>query len=91
MLRQPIIVFILGLVIGSAAIAIDAPHLAIAESVNGAPGLYQIQGAASPQPGVSSIWRINTATGALDLCTFANVALGGTSHISCQGNTPGQK
>ena len=88
---QPITVFILGLVIGGAAIAISAPHFAIAEGANGAPGLYQIQGAGSPQPGVSSIWRVNTATGALDLCTYANVALAGATHISCQGNTPSQK
>ena len=50
-------------------------------------GLYQIQVASGlQQQGMSSIWRLNTASGALEFCTFSNVALSGTNHISCQGN-----
>jgi hypothetical protein len=91
MSTQQMITFIVGLAIGGAAIAISAPHLAIAEGTNGALGLYQIQSGSPTPPGVSSIWRVNTATGALDLCTYASVTPAGSSHISCQGNTSPQK
>ena len=39
------------------------------------------------QQGTSAIWRINTATGALEFCTFSNVAISGATHIACQGNS----
>jgi hypothetical protein len=42
------------------------------------------------QAGTSPIWRVNTATGALDFCTFTNVNLSGGSRITCQGSS-GQK
>jgi hypothetical protein len=54
-------------------------------------GLYQIQVASGmAQAGTSPIWRVNTATGALDFCTFTNVNLSGGSRITCQGSS-GQK
>jgi hypothetical protein len=73
-----------GVMVGFAA----SPHKATAEGAPATPGLYQIQIATgSPQPGTSPIWRVNTATGALDFCTFTNVTVSGGSHVSCQGNT----
>ena len=62
------------------------PQKATAQATT-TPGLYQIQGFGSFQPGTSSIWRLNTATGSLDLCTFTNVTVSGGNHVSCQGNS----
>ena len=64
---------------------------ATAQNNPGTPGLYQIQVASGlAQAGTSPIWRVNTATGALDFCTFTNVNLSGGSRITCQGSS-GQK
>ena len=64
------------------------PGIATAQGTTATTGLYQIQVAAGlAQPGTSAIWRVNTATGALDFCTFANVNLSGANHISCQGTS----
>jgi hypothetical protein len=30
-----------------------------------------------PERGTSAIWRVNTATGALDFCTFSNITAPG--------------
>ena len=60
----------------------------LSQSTAGTPGLYQIQIASGmAQAGTSPIWRVNTATGALDFCTFTNVNLSGGSRISCQGSS----
>lgn len=91
MSTQLLIAFAIGLAIGAATMAISEPHQAIAQSATGTPGLYQLQSAPSIQPGVSMVWRVNTATGTLDLCTYANVIPTGSSHINCQGNTAGPK
>ena len=66
-----------------------SPQTAIAQSSAGTPGLYQIQVASGmAQAGTSPIWRVNTATGALDFCTCTNVNLsGGGSRITCQGSS----
>ena len=80
-----------GLVAGVLVAFAALPRIATAEGTSGTPGLYQIQVAAGlPQPGTPTIWRVNTATGALEFCTFGNVTLAGTNHVTCQGNS-GQK
>jgi hypothetical protein len=57
---------------------VSGPHRAAAEETGATLGLYQIQAAvAAGQPGTSSVWRLNTSTGALDYCTFAGVVTGG--------------
>jgi hypothetical protein len=84
------------LVLGMAMIA--APLLgaglfstASAEGPASATGQYQIQIATGvPERGTSTIWRLNTATGALDFCTFTNITAPGAGHISCQGNPIGK-
>jgi len=64
------------------------PRIAIAQGSAPITGLYQIQIATGlAQQGTSAIWRINTATGALEFCTFTNVTISGASHITCQGNS----
>jgi hypothetical protein len=64
------------------------PRIATAQATAAATGLYQIQIASGlQQQGTSSIWRLNTASGALEFCTFSNVAISGANHISCQGNS----
>jgi hypothetical protein len=73
-----------GVFLGFAAL----PQLATAQGTTGPTGLYQIQIATGlPQPGTSTIWRMNTATGALEFCTFTNVITSGANHITCQGNS----
>ena len=76
-----------GLLAGAWLSFVTSPGTATAQGTIGAPGLYQIQVATGmPQAGASSIWRVNTATGSLDFCTFTNVNLSGGNRISCQGN-----
>jgi hypothetical protein len=76
-----------GLLIGTWLSFAALPGVATAQGTNGPVGLYQIQvGSGLSSPGTSSIWRVNTATGALDFCTFTNVTMSGATHITCQGN-----
>jgi hypothetical protein len=64
------------------------PRIATAQGTTPITGLYQIQIATGlSQQGASEIWRINTATGALEFCTFTNVTMSGASHVTCQGST----
>ena len=73
-----------GVLLGFAAL----PQVATAQGPTGTIGLYQIQIASgAPQPGTSTIWRVNTATGALEFCAFTNVTVSGASHITCQGSS----
>ena len=92
MSRGSLIVFAGGVVAGAAIAFAVVPQIAIAQGSTGTAGLYQIQATTSlPQPGTSTIWRLNTATGALDFCTYNNVTVAGPNHVSCEGNTsPGQ-
>jgi len=77
-----------GLVIGVLFGFAVLPRLAIAQGTPGTIGLYQIQVATGlVQPGTSTIWRLNTATGSLDYCSFTNVTVSAGSHVSCQGNS----
>ena len=77
-----------GLVAGVWLSFATSPGIATAQSSAGTPGLYQIQVASGmAQAGTSPIWRVNTATGALDFCMFTNVNLSGGSRISCQGSS----
>lgn len=81
--------FIGGIVAGVLLASGIVPHIATAQSASAEAvvGTYQLQIAAGvPQIGTSTVWRLNTATGALEFCQFLNVALPGNSHISCQGN-----
>jgi hypothetical protein len=76
-----------GLIAGAWLSFAALPGIATAQQTAGTAGLYQIQVAAGlAQPGTSAIWRVNTATGALDFCTFTNVTMSGATHITCQGN-----
>jgi hypothetical protein len=80
-----------GLMIGLVIGVLVLPGFAVAQGAPGTIGLYQIQIANGlPQSGTSNIWRVNTATGALDFCTFVNVTVSGGSHVACQGN-PGAR
>ena len=84
-----------GALLGSVLVCVVSPPAAVAQSTpGGVPpiGLYQIQIASGlPAPGTSTIWRLNTVTGALDFCTFNNVTVSGTSHVVCQGGSVSQK
>ena len=83
--RQLLIGLGCGLMTGVLLAFAALPRIAIAQATA---GLYQIQIATGlQQQGTSAIWRLNTATGALEFCTFSNVTLSGASHISCQGNS----
>jgi len=91
MSRGSLIVFAGGVVAGAALAFAVVPQVATAQGAAGTTGLYQIQATTSlPQPGTSTIWRLNTATGALDFCTYSNVTVAGPDHVTCQGN-PTQK
>lgn len=91
MSRELLIGVVCGLTAGGWLSLATSPGIAIAQSSTGTPGVYQIQIASGmAQAGTSPIWRVNTATGALDFCTFTNVNLSGGTRISCQGNS-GQK
>ena len=91
MTRELLIGVVCGLIAGVWLSLATAPRTAIAQNTAGTPGLYQIQVASGlAQAGTSPIWRVNTATGALDFCTFTNVNLSGGSRITCQGSS-GQK
>jgi len=83
--RELVIGVLCGLIAGVWLSLATSPTTAIAQSSTGTPGLYQIQVATGmAHAGTSPIWRVNTATGALDFCTFTNVNLSGGSRISCQ-------
>ena len=88
MSRQWLIGLGCGLMTGILFAFAALPRIATAEATTTpTAGLYQIQIASGlQQQGTSSIWRLNTASGALEFCTFSNVALSGANHISCQGN-----
>ena len=87
MSRGSMLVFMLGLASGAAAMLVGAPNRATAEATAGVPGAYQIQPAGGlAQPGAWAVWRLNTSTGALDFCTFENVSAAGANHITCRGN-----
>ena len=90
MSRELVIGIASGLIAGAWLSLAASPQSAIAQGSAGTPGLYQIQvgGGSTPQAGTSTIWRVNTATGALDFCTFTNVNLSGGSRVSCQGAGP---
>jgi hypothetical protein len=91
MARELLIGLGCGLVAGVLLAFAALPRIATAQGTSGTPGLYQIQLADGlPQPGTSTIWRVNTATGALEFCTFSNVMVAGANHVTCQGNS-GQK
>ena len=91
MSRELLIGVVCGLIAGVWLSFATAPRTATAQNTTGTPGLYQIQVASGmAQAGTSPIWRVNTATGGLDFCTFTNVNLTGGSRISCQGSS-GQK
>jgi hypothetical protein len=86
--RQLLIGLGCGLMTGVLLAFAALPRIAIAQACPSIAGLYQIQIATGlQQQGTSAIWRLNTATGALEFCTFSNVTLSGASHISCQGNS----
>jgi ABC-type uncharacterized transport system permease subunit len=88
MSQELVIGVVCGLLAGAWLSLATSPRTAIAQSSVGIAGLYQIQVASGmAQAGASPIWRVNTATGALDFCTFTNVNLSGGSRISCQGST----
>jgi hypothetical protein len=77
-----------GLIAGALLVTAGFPPRASAQAPGGTTGLYQIQIAAGlAQPGTSAIWRLNTATGALEFCTFTNLTVSGANHITCQGNS----
>ncbi len=86
--RQMLIGFGAGLIAGLLLVFMVLPHIATAQAVSsGNVGTFQIQfSAGAPSPGTSTIWRLNTITGALEYCTFTNVIMTGASHIACQGN-----
>ena len=86
--RQMLIGFGAGLIAGILLVFLMFPQIATAQAVNnGNVGTFQIQfSTGAPSPGTSTIWRLNTITGALEYCTFTNVIVGGASHIACQGN-----
>ena len=85
MSRELLIGVVCGLIAGVWLSLATAPRNAIAQNTVGTPGLYQIQVASGlAQAGTSPIWRVNTATGALDFCTFTNVNLSNSSRITCQ-------
>ena len=91
MSRELVIGVICGLIAGAWLSIAISPGTATAQNNVGTPGLYQIQVASGmAQAGTSPIWRVNTATGALDFCTYTNVNLSGGSRITCQGS-PGSK
>ena len=91
MSRQLVIGIACGLIAGAWLSFATSPGTATAQGTIGTAGLYQIQVASGlAQAGTSPIWRVNTATGALDFCTFTNVNLSGGSRITCQGSS-GQK
>lgn len=76
--------FMAGAVLAFAAI----PRIAVAQGPTATTGLYQIQIATgAPEPGTSTIWRVNTATGALEFCSYVNVTLPGAQHVVCRGNS----
>ena len=76
-----------GLVFGLSFALALLPHIASAQAPSGVAGTYQLQIATGlQQPGSSNVWRLNTATGTLDFCTFTNVTVSGGTHITCQGN-----
>ncbi len=80
--------FLLGLASGGMAMLVGAPHLATAQGTAGTPVVYQIQPAVGlALPGTSAVWRLNTATGALDFCTFDNVSAAGGNRITCKGSS----
>ena len=89
MSRELVIGIACGLIAGAWLSFATSPQTAIAQGSAGTPGLYQIQvgGGSTPQAGTSTIWRVNTATGALDFCTFTNVNLSGGSRGNCQGSS----
>jgi hypothetical protein len=86
--RHVIIGFGTGLMAGTLLALLFYPQIATAQGANnGNVGNFQIQFSTGvPLPGTSTIWRLNTATGALDYCTFTNVIVSGANHITCQGN-----
>ena len=87
MTRQLLIGLGCGLTTGVLLVFAALPRIATAQATAPTTGLYQIQVAAGlPQQGASAIWRLNTATGTLEFCTFSNVAVSGAAHITCQGN-----
>jgi|GEM_PF-6295169 hypothetical protein len=91
MSRKVVIGLASGLAIGAWIGGVALYGTATAQGTAASTGLYQIQVASGlASPGTTAIWRVNTATGALDLCTFSNVVLSGGGHISCQGN-PGPR
>jgi hypothetical protein len=91
MRRELMVGFGGGLLVGAWVVFTALPGVATAQGTNGATGLYQIHvGSGLSSPGTSTIWRVNTATGALDFCTFSNVNISGSSHLSCQGG-PGPR
>ena len=68
MSRELVIGVVCGLITGAWLSLATSPRTAIAQGTAGTPGLYQIQIASGmAQAGTSPIWRVNTATGALDL------------------------
>jgi predicted ABC-type sugar transport system permease subunit len=76
-----------GLIPGLLLAFAEFSPIASAQGPAGTTGLYQIQTATGlAQPGNSAIWRLNTATGALDFCTFTNLIVAGANHVTCQGN-----
>jgi hypothetical protein len=86
--RQLLIGLGCGLMSGILLAFAAQPRIATAQATPPTAGLYQIQiGTGLQQQGTSAIWRLNTATGALEFCTFSNVALSGANHISCQGTS----
>jgi hypothetical protein len=89
MTKQSLAVFMLGLVMGAAAMMIGRPNHAVAENTAWSPGLYQIHGSGTLRPGETNVWRLNTATGVLEFCSYANLSPAGTNRIACQtSNTP---
>jgi hypothetical protein len=90
MSKGSIVAFLLGLASGCAALLVGAPHLATAQGTAATPVFYQIQPAVGlGLPGTAAVWRLNTASGALDFCTFENVSAAGANHIACRGNPAG--
>ena len=86
--RELMIGIACGLIAGAWLPFATSSGTATAQSTAGTPGLYQIQVASGlPQPGTAPIWRVNTATGALDFCTFINVNVSGGNRISCLGSS----
>jgi hypothetical protein len=87
MTKQSLVVFMLGLIMGAAAVMIGRPNHAIAENAGFSAGLYQIHGSGALRPGETNIWRLNTATGALEFCSYANISPAGSGHVACQTTT----